>query len=458
MAGKIESGRKKILNKIKLGVLYLTIQVKILLLGALFLRGKSLKGLLPFLMGLLLLASPGILPAQTPVWPWLFGQSFQLTDDGKDNFSPAIASNGNFFFAVWYRRTSSGFDIYGARLDKEGNVFEDDQGGIPICTAPDDQMFPAVSWNGENFFVAWQDRRSGKRWDIYGARVAAFGRFLSVMDPDGIPISVGMSNNDQVGPCLAFDGERQLVVWRAKRNTKAWSIYCRFIKETNGQVALDESTVQVSASLKDQASPSVVFNPTSGHYFIVWQDKRGGKFWDIYGARVAPDGTLLDPGDVPVSTSGHSGPGWDRWMPVVSSDGENYLVVWTASHDGTIWSLFGRGMDPNGNFLEAFDLVLQRNDTSKNFPALLWDGDEYLLAWEDNPSADSTISGAPVMPGYRMTIGDGEQISGPGLTDAAFPALSESGDDILVVWQAVSPDSGYWQVYGQRLSKVKVGR
>ena len=100
MAEKFESKRKRILNKIKIRfeVLYVLVQAKILLAGASFLRGKSQKGLLPPLLGLLLTLSPAFLSAQTPDWPWTLGESFQLTTDANDNFSPAIASNNLSIF------------------------------------------------------------------------------------------------------------------------------------------------------------------------------------------------------------------------------------------------------------------------------------------------------------------------------------------------------------------------
>ena len=94
-------------------------------------------------------------------------------------FLPPLRLTISLYFAVWYKNTPSGFKIYGARIDKSGKIFDDDRGGIPICYGQDaqgDQMFPVVSWNGENFFVVWQDRRSGKRWDIYGARIAVFSQ------------------------------------------------------------------------------------------------------------------------------------------------------------------------------------------------------------------------------------------------------------------------------------------
>ncbi len=339
--------------------------------------------------------------------------------------------------------------FYGARTDKNGKVFEDDKGGIPICTATSDKIFPSVSWNGENFFVVWQDRRNGKRWDIYGARVATFGRFLSVLDPGGIPISIGRANYDQVGPSLAFDGENQLVVWRGKRTASAWSIYCKFVKVTNLEVIVGEDTIQVSASPKDQASPSVIFNPDAGNYFIVWQDKRGGKYWDIYGARIASDGTPMDPSDILISS--HS---FNQWDPVLSWNGKYYLVAWTASLSGDNWYIYGRMLDPEGRLENYADIQLQGDGVNKISPVIVANEEESLLVWEEDPAGNSNISGAVIVPGYRIFTGQATQISDSQETNASFPVLAKNGDDLLVVWQAKSPD-GYWGIYGRRLLKAR---
>ena len=448
MARKFGTGRKKILNMIEFGILYLIVQAKILFIGALSLRRRGVRGLFLLLLGSLLVASPNGLRAQAPDWPWIIGESLQLTSGSDDNFSPSVASNSSVYFAVWYKKTPSGFDVYGARIGKDGKVFEKDRGGIPICSAASDKIFPSVSWNGENFFVVWQDRRNGKRWDIYGARVTTFGGFMSVLDPEGIPIAVGRSNYDQVGPSLAFDGENHLVVWRGKRSASAWSIYCKFVKATNLETVADGNTIQVSSSLKDQASPSVIFNPDAGNYFIVWQDKRRGKFWDIYGGRIAFDGTPIDPSDILISS--HS---FNQWDPVISWSGKYYLVAWTASLSGDNWYIYGRMLDPEGNLENYADIQLQGDGVSKTSPAIVANEEESLLVWIEDPAGNSNISGAVIVPGYRIFTGQAKQISDPQETNASFPVLARNGDDLLVVWQAKSPD-GYWGIYGRRLLKA----
>jgi hypothetical protein len=107
---------------------------------------------------------------------YFLGENFKITFEGE-NFSPAIASNGkDLFLVVYYRKNTNDFDIYGTRVTIDGKVL--DPQGIPISVAPGDQMFPSVTWNGENFFVVWQDYRSGKNWDILGARVTSLVELL----------------------------------------------------------------------------------------------------------------------------------------------------------------------------------------------------------------------------------------------------------------------------------------
>jgi hypothetical protein len=451
MAGKLEAGRKKILGKIKFGILYLTVQIKILLLGASFLRRRNLKDILPLLFGFLLFSSSNLLFAQTPQWPLVFkGENIQITDNLQDDFSPAIASGMRFqqpfYFIVWSKKTTSGFDIYGARITRDGMRFDEDRGDIPICTAPNDQMFPSVTWDTQNFFVVWQDQRSGKRWDIYGARVTPEGQ---VLDPKGIRIAEGKSTYDQVGPTLAFDGENHLVAWQGKRNLKTWNIY--FARVSKDGKILDEDRIPLNPSLKDQASPAVEFN--GENYFVVWQDKRGGKFWDIYGARVTPVGEIIDPEGLPITYSGNSGP--DRWSPILSWNGTYHLVVWTISPEKNQWSLYGKRVGKDGAILDVADLHIQKDQSSKAFPAILWDGVEHLLVWEEEPEGNSKIMGASILPDYKaLPISDGVLISTSEGKDVSLPALSNAGGNILMVWQGKDPN-GYWQIYGQALSKFK---
>jgi hypothetical protein len=442
MQKKIEG--KNIFYILKFRALYLFIQIKMALMSCLLVRVKVFKSVIPFLLSLLLfLAFPGLFWAQEVQWPWVFeGENFEITNWG-DNFSPSIASNDHLYLAVWYKgSSSSGFDIYGARITKDGQVLDPD--GFLVCTATQDQMFPVTAWDGENFFVVWQDKRTGNRWDIYGARVTPEGQ---VLDSEGILVAKGKFY-DQVSPNLSFDGENYLVIWRGKKSSSAYSIYFKRVSK-NGEV-LDVNPIPINPSTRDQASPSIAFN--GENYLVVWQDFRNGKYWDTYGSRVTPSGEVLDAKAIPISLQSKEY-GWNQYRPVVSWDGNFFLVIWVASIDKE-WYLEGKRVNGNGGIADILDITIEReNNTNKTNPALRWDGDQYLLVWEEEPEGESKIYGTSIAPQYKpFEMSETIQFSSPQVQKPSHPGISTIGDNALVFWQGKGRDD-YWQIFGQRLKK-----
>jgi hypothetical protein len=84
------------------------------------------------------------------------------------------------------------------------------------------------------------------------------------------------------------------------------------------------------AAEQDQFRPAVA---TDGHdFFAVWSDRRHG-LAEVYGARIAPDGKLLDEHGILIAQAPvESYDVHAKWMytcPSVAFDGSNYLVVWS---------------------------------------------------------------------------------------------------------------------------------
>ncbi len=151
----------------------------------------------------ILLDSSGILISTTTL----------STDPSRDD--PPVCGvgfDGNNYFVVWHdRRTQPQYyDIIGARVSQSGVVLDPE--GILISPAPYMQSYPQVAFDGTNYLVVWHDWRNGT-FDVYGARVNPSG---IVLDPNGIPI-LTMPGNQGV-PAISFDGINYLVVWEDWRN------------------------------------------------------------------------------------------------------------------------------------------------------------------------------------------------------------------------------------------------
>jgi hypothetical protein len=99
--------------------------------------------------------------------------------------TPAVASTGSSALIAW-----ADGNIYGRRILSDGTLL-DTASGIVISNAAGDQFEPAVAWDGAQFVLDWVDQRNDPypnqvRGDIYGARVDANG---NVLDPDAFAIA-----------------------------------------------------------------------------------------------------------------------------------------------------------------------------------------------------------------------------------------------------------------------------
>ena len=124
------------------------------------------------------------------------------TADGMEP-APSIAWNGTHNLVTWADRRAgnAGIDVFGARVSAAGAVVE--PAGFRISGGAGDQTEPDVTTTGSDWFVAWQDRRSGESFDSRAARVAAGG---GVAHPDGIPIAAADTDETEVASATGPDG------------------------------------------------------------------------------------------------------------------------------------------------------------------------------------------------------------------------------------------------------------
>ena len=190
--------------------------------------------------------------------------------DGRDAYTPAVAFGENCFLVAWQSgRLAPGDlrkgpkyngDIAGCRVDKSGKAL--DEKPFLICGAVDLQEKPRIAWSGAAFLVVWQDIRNGKDWDVYAARVSPDGK---VLDPEGILVSGGAHN--QAKPRVSWDGKNFLVVWQDFRSGAWYEVYCARVSP-QGQV-LDKDGLKVASGKNAQVFNPAVASAGDGRVFVI---------------------------------------------------------------------------------------------------------------------------------------------------------------------------------------------
>ncbi len=333
--------------------------------------------------------------------------------------NPAVAFDGANFLVVWQDTRSAYYpDIWGARVTPQGTVL--DPAGIVISHEANDQVYPAVGFDGANFLVVWGDGRGS---DIYGARVTPQG---TVLDTAGIAIT--QAADHQYSPAVGFDGTNFLVVWQDYRDGNDWDIYGARV--TPAGVVLDPSGTPISTALRYQERPDVCFDGTN--YLVVWIDTRSGTNADIYGARVTPEGLVLDTAGIPICSYPHL-----QHDPSVAFNGTVYFVVWDDSRNGTD-DIYGTRVTTEGAVLDPEGIPVQQATLHQYSPDVACDGTNFLAVWFDNNWSE--VYGARVTP-------DGEVLDSSGFRVAhsivgGLPAVAFGDEYYLVLWTRNSDVQG----------------
>ncbi len=172
-------------------------------------------------------------------------------------------------------------------------------------------------------------------------------------------------------------------------------------------------------------------------YLVVWSDLREDFGSEIYGALVSSDGTVLSPYGIPIST----GPG-SHGAPGVAFDGTNHLVVWHSRRDGLV-NVYAARITPAGVVLDPTGILVESGAPSGVDPRVAYGAGHFLVVWATEEGA--TLEGKRVSP--SGTVLDPTPLTlAAGSDPFEEPAVSFDGTNFVLVWQATIEDSSdlYW--------------
>jgi len=125
----------------------------------------------------------------------------------------------------------------------------------------------------------------------------------------------------------------------------------------------------------DQRSVAVASDGTG--YLVIWSDRRiGKKISDIYAARVSKEGVVLDSCGIVVSRAY----GQKNW-PAVAFDGTNYVAVWEDGRNGADYDIYAARIKNSGEVLDTLGVAICTAAGNQYRPTIAFDVFNDMLAW-----------------------------------------------------------------------------
>ncbi|MFC2093451.1 T9SS type A sorting domain-containing protein [Bacteroidota bacterium] len=264
---------------------------------------------------------------------------------------PAISFDGNNYMLTWW----SDKEIRCSRVNCSGIPF--DTLGILLAEAggePEGIWSPEIIFSENKYFIIWEYLLGGHGYynNISGCFIDTSGFVVkdSILISETDSISIFFQNSD-----LEFDGTNYLVVW--EQLTNSWgspnNICCTRVSSSG--IVIDTSAIEIAVGFENESSPSIAFDGTN--YLVVYEKGNDEFYDDIYGVRISTSGIILDPNAIPISTAPN-----EQRNPEVIYDGNNYIVVWQDKRSGTDYDIYGTVVKKSGEVKNSFPVSVQPGD------------------------------------------------------------------------------------------------
>jgi MYXO-CTERM domain-containing protein len=246
----------------------------------------------------------------------------------------------------------------------------------------------------------------------------------NALDPNGVVLT-----NAGVSPAAASDGQGTFVVWENQSLEVPYTNNNDIVgaRITPGGAVLDNPPILLSSSDHPEVEPSIAWN---GQDFVVaWSDERNYGalgYRDIHAARVAADGTMLDPGAIAIATTNT----WEQ-LPHVASDGATTTIAYWDCFASTLdrsCTLSARRLLANGTLVDPMPIAtnLLTFQEASSAPIVSFGGGKALIGGggASDPLSIGTLAGG--VPSASIEVAPDER---PTSVAAAF-----DGQNHLVAW------------------------
>jgi hypothetical protein len=252
---------------------------------------------------------------------------------------------------------------------------------------------------------------------------------------------ISISANSQWAPDIAWSGSEYFVIWLDLYDLKTEGASLWGSRVSGTGEYLDGPGILIAHSTWSQIPARVAW--TGENFLVVWDEDYGG---DLVGARIAADGTLLDPDPFLISEAGII-----SWFGL-ASNGSTTLVVWERQQSHT-HSVVGTRVTADGEVLDGEGFLVGAHTWVDVFPGAGWDGTNWLVTWSHRLDDVDDIYGARVTPGGEVLDHDPIRIStAPEGQYYPVVASSRDGSGTLVAWRDFRAAGELSDVYAARVT------
>ena len=268
---------------------------------------------------------------------------------GNNQINPRVELSNNGIYVVWQdKRNGVDYDIYAQRLDANGNrKWNVANNGIWVCSIAGTQNNPKIDPMPKGFIVAWQDLRNGSDYDIYAQYIDSTG--IAQWTTNG-KVICNATNNQSAVDLKTNNIDGSYIVWKDKRGGTYYDIYMQKISYT-GNISWANNGIVISNANYDQVNPNIAIDP-SGDALIVWQDSSNNE-WDIYASKVSNSGNVL------WTTVVSNAPNTQTNPKNISDNNGGTIVVWQDKRNNTTtkWDIYAQKVFSNGSLNSITEIV-----------------------------------------------------------------------------------------------------
>ena len=140
-----------------------------------------------------------------------------------------------------------------------------------------------------------------------------------------------------------------------------------------------------------------------------------------------------------------------QWFPDISSNGSSYMVVWQSNtQDGLGFGVYMQMLDLNGNKISSEILVNSFTTENQSTGAVSTDGENYFVVWQSDMQDGSDYGIFGKFYNSSGNVSEPEfQINSYTTAWQANPCVAYNGENYLVVWQSYGNDGDGSGVFGQ---------